>query len=89
MEEYNTNELQKLPNIGKVAEKLLIKAGIETPEKLIEIGSKEAFVRIKMIDPTVCLHMLYGLEGAVEGICDTELTDETKKELKGFFRALS
>jgi DNA transformation protein len=89
MEEYNMNELQKLPNIGKFAEKLLIKAGIDTPEKLIEIGSKEAFVRIKMIDPTVCLHMLYGLEGAVEGIRDTELSFETKKELTGFFRALS
>ena len=29
--------------------------------------SKEAFVRIKMINPGAYLHMLYGLQGAIEG----------------------
>ena len=80
--------LQKLPNIGKVAEDLLIKAGIDTPEKLISIGSREAFLKIRLYDSTACIHMLYGLEGAVQGIRDNDLSDEDKQSLKSFFRSL-
>lgn len=82
------SELQKLPNIGKVAEELLIKAEIDTQEKLKSIGSKEAFLKIRLIDPTACLHMLYGLEGAVQGIRDTGLSTEVKQDLKSFYHAL-
>ncbi|MBR0597086.1 TfoX/Sxy family protein [Sinanaerobacter chloroacetimidivorans] len=82
-------KLQSLPNIGKVAEGLLQEAGIDTPEKLIQIGSKEAFLKIRQLDPTACIHMLYGLEGAVRGIRDTELSKETKVELKGFFKEVT
>jgi len=80
--------LQSLPNIGKVAESLLVEAGITTPEMLIKTGSKEAFIKIRLIDPTACLHMLYGLEGAVEGIPDTMLSKDTKRELTAFFKTL-
>jgi DNA transformation protein and related proteins len=80
--------LQKLPNIGKVAESLLMEVGIHSPEELFSIGSKEAFLRIRLKDQTACLHMLYGLEGAVQGIPDTELSEETKQELKDFYKTL-
>ena len=40
-------ELMKLINIGKVLEKNLNEAGIHTEEQLREIGSKEAFIRIR------------------------------------------
>ncbi|MEZ7893045.1 MAG: TfoX/Sxy family protein [Candidatus Wallbacteria bacterium] len=82
------SKLIEMPNIGKVAENLLIKTGIDTPEKLIAIGSKEAFLKIRNIDPSACLHMLYGLEGAVLGIRDTKLSPEKKLELKEFFYSL-
>jgi len=82
------SSLQSMPNIGKVAEALLAEAGITTPEMLIKTGSKEAFIKIRLIDPTVCLHMLYGLEGAVEGIRDSMLSTETKRELTAFFKSL-
>jgi len=77
--------LQKLPNIGKVVDALLTAVEINTPEELINMGSKEAFLRIRTLDPTACLHMLYGLEGAVQGVRDTELSIETKQDLKAFF----
>ena len=80
--------LQKMPNIGKVAESLLIESGIDSPEKLISIGSKAAFLRIRLHDSTACLHMLYGLEGAVQGIRDAELSTETKNALKAFYNTL-
>lgn len=81
-------ELQKLPNIGKVAEDLLIQAEIDTPEKLLALGSREAFLRIRLIDSGACLHMLYGLEGAVQGVRDTFLSPETKQGLKEFYKKL-
>ena len=39
-------------------------------------------------DETACLHMLYALEGAVEMKRYTELSAETKKELKTYFTNL-
>ncbi len=81
--------LSSLPNVGKVLEQNLIAIGIKTPEQLREIGSKEAFVRIRLqTDPGACLHMLYGIEGAVRGVRDTLLSAETKQELKAFYNAL-
>lgn len=82
------SELTKLPNVGKVLEKLLIEVGISTPQQLREIGTMEAFIRIRAKDPTACIHMLYGIQGAVEGIKDKFLSDTTKQELKEFYKSL-
>jgi len=76
-----------MPNIGKEARKKLIAVGIDTPEKLIEVGSKEAFIRIKTIDNTACFSMLQGLEGAIQGVRWHHLPDSTKKDLKEFFNS--
>lgn len=81
-------ELTRLPNVGKVLEKNLNDIGIFTEEQLRETGSKEAFIRIKMIDPGACLHMLYGLLGAIDGIKDSLLPESTKSELKAFYKSL-
>jgi DNA transformation protein len=67
---------------------LLTEAGIDTPDKLVKAGSKEAFLRIREIDPTACIRMLYGLEGAVLDLPDKLLPQETKEDLLGFFRSL-
>lgn len=82
------NTLADLPNVGKVLEKNLIEIGINTPDELREAGAKDAFIRIRMIDPGACLHMLYGLQGAVEGIKDTTLSDDTKADLRLFYKSL-
>ena len=81
-------ELTKLPNVGKVLEKNLNEIGIFTEEQLREMGSKKAFIRIRMIDPGACLHMLYGLQGAIDGIKDSLLPESTKRELKEFYKNL-
>lgn len=80
-------ELAKLPNIGKVLEEQLNQAGITTYEELKEIGSRQAWLKIKAMDDTACLHRLYSLEGAILGIKKTELTTETKQDLKDFFHS--
>ena len=77
-------ELTSMMNIGSEMAKKLTSVGIDSPEKLIETGSKQAFFKLKEAYPSVCLVHLYALEGA---ICNTEfnsLTEDKKKELKEF-----
>ncbi len=83
------SELSKLPNVGRVLEENLMTVGIETPKQLAEVGAKEAFLRIRLQrDPGACLHMLYGIQGAIEGIPDKLLSADTKQDLKAFFNHL-
>lgn len=78
------SELISMMNIGKEMERKLTAIGIDSPEKLIETGAKQAFLKLKQTYPQVCLVHLYTLEGA---ICNTEynnLSEAKKKELKEF-----
>lgn len=78
------SELTGMMNIGKEMAKKLTTVGIDSREKLIRVGAKQAFLKIKQEYPNVCLVHLYALEGAV---CNTEyncLSEEKKKELKEF-----
>ncbi|HAQ39588.1 MAG TPA: competence protein TfoX [Clostridiales bacterium] len=78
-------KLSELPNIGKVVEEQLNQVGINTYEQLKEIGSKDAWLKIKAIDSSACIHRLYALEGAIQGIRKTQLPVEKKAELKEFY----
>ena len=78
-------ELSKLPNIGKVVEKQLNDVGINTVDDLINIGSKEAWLRIKEVDESACINRLMALEGAIPNIRWHNLSDEDKKNLKDFY----
>lgn len=80
-------ELSTLPNIGKTVEQQLNEVGIETIKQLVEIGSKQAWLRIRSIDDSACINRLYALEGAVEGIRWHNLSEEVKAELKEFYNA--
>lgn len=78
-------ELIKLPNIGDKVEKQLIEVGIETVEQLEEVGSKEAWLRIKTIDNSACINRLCALEGAIQRIRWHNLPDEKKEDLRQFY----
>ena len=78
-------ELSKLPNIGKVVEKQLNDVGIITVDDLINIGSKEAWLKIKEVDESACLNRLMALEGAIQNIRWHNLSDDDKKNLKDFY----
>ena len=77
-------ELTSMMNIGKEMARKLSAVGIESPEKLAEAGSKEAFFRLKTVFPQVCLVHLYALEGAIRNTEFNSLSEETKRELKEF-----
>lgn len=81
-------KLSQMPNIGITLEKLLVSAGVETPEALLMLGSKSAFIKIKQIDPAACLNKLYALEGAVQGRRWHCLSKDVKQDLTCFFTAL-
>ena len=78
------SELTSLRNIGKEMEKKLTSVGIDSAEKLIEAGSKQAFMKLKEAYPSVCLVHLYTLEGAITDVEFNCLSEDKKKELKEF-----
>ncbi len=79
------NELTKLPNIGKTLAEQLIAVGIDTKEKLEEIGSRDAWLKIKEIDPSACYNRLCALEGTIQGIRWHDLSQNDKNKLKQFY----
>lgn len=83
------DSLSDLPNVGKVLENNLRSIGVETVEELRSIGAEEIFIRIRVqVDPCACLHMLYGIQGAIDNIPDRFLSDEVKRKLKEFYKSL-
>ncbi len=73
-----------MKNIGKEIARKLTDVEIDTAEKLRELGSREAFFRLRVRYPQVCLVHLYALEGAVSDMEYNGLPPETKKSLKEF-----
>ena len=82
-------ELSELPNIGKVLEKQLNDVGINTVDDLINLGSKEAWLKIKEIDDSACLNRLMALEGAIQNVRWHNLSEEDKCNLRNFYNCQS
>ena len=80
----NLTALTSLQNIGKELEKKLKAADISTAEELQKVGSREAFLRLKLRDPYVCLVHLYALEGAISGMEYNQLPEDVKQSLKAY-----
>ena len=79
-------ELKQLPNIGNVLSQQLQDIGVQTPEQLFQLGAKDAWLRIKAIDPSACYNRLCGLEGAIRGIRWHSLPIEVKEDLQLFYQ---
>lgn len=79
-------DLSKHPNIGKDTETKLIQVGINSFSELLASGTEQAFLKLQTIDSGACIHLLYGLEGAIEGIPTNKLSSEKKLELREFHR---
>ena len=80
--------LTSMVNIGREMARKLTSVGIDSPEKLMESGAKQAYFKLKVTYPTVCLVHLYALEGAIRQVEFNRLPPETKKELKEFSDAI-
>lgn len=80
------SELLSMKNIGKEIEKKLKVAGICTAEELRQLGAKEAFFRLKLHYPDLCIMHLYALQAAIEDISDCKLAEAVKSDLKSFYK---
>lgn len=79
------SSLIDLPNIGKELEHQLNAIGIHSEEQLRDAGSHEAWLRIKLLDPSACYMRLCALEGALHGVRWHSLSPHIKADLKAFY----
>jgi DNA transformation protein len=79
------DDLTKLPNIGNVLKEQLRQAGITSPAELKQVGSKEAWKRIRENDPSACYMRLCSLQGAISGVRWHDLPESIKADLKLFY----
>ncbi|WP_050635866.1 TfoX/Sxy family protein [Candidatus Stoquefichus sp. SB1] len=78
-------KLSEYPNIGPAVEAQLHQVGIDTMDQLQDIGSQEAWLKIQSIDSSACIHRLYSLEAAIQGIKKKDLSLDDKQYLKDFY----
>lgn len=82
---------KQLRNIGPIVAEKLIKAGIDSPEKLKKMGAKKAYLKI-LETGGFCgkFHAayLYALEGAIIDCDWREIPKKTKEEFKAFTQEL-
>ena len=72
--------------IGKTVEEQLVQVGISSADELRKVGAKAAWLRIQEMDESACIHRLLALEGAIQGVKKTMLSDEVKADLKDFYQ---
>ena len=87
-DKHPASPLQTLPNIGPELASQLRRAGIDSVDQLHELGTEQAFIRLKTIFPDACIHRLQAIEGAIRGARKHQLPPERKAELTAFFRQL-
>ena len=66
-------------------ERRLADVGINDVDTLMKIGSKEAFIKLRLQEGDTCFSSLCGLEGAIQNIRWHYLGCETKEDFKRFF----
>ena len=81
-------ELASMMNLGREMDRKLRSVDISSAEELMAVGSKEAYRRLKLRYPKVCLVHLYCLEGAVTQTEYNCLSKETYAELRAFSESL-
>ncbi len=81
------SELAELPNLGPAIVKKLEAVWIRTQAELIDVGSIEAYMRIKGRGAKCC-NMLYALEGALRGVRWHKLSSRDRDHLREEYASL-
>ncbi len=75
--------LTALRNVATKSAGWMIDVGVDTPEKLGELGAVETYCRMKAAYPReVSLCAVWALQGAIDGVASSQLPSETKQALK-------
>lgn len=64
---------------------MLKSGGIFSFDRLKELGTEQAFLRIISNNPSACLSLLYKIEGIISGVRWTELPIERMQELNQIY----
>lgn len=88
MSKQPLNSLINLRGIGPRVANLLRQVGVETPEKLKEIGAMEAYLRIIETGYTQHIALLYALVGAVENRDWRDVAQKDKARLQAELEGL-
>lgn len=82
-------KLSGLINIGKNVEEQLETIAITSQSQLKQVGSKEAWLKIRATDSSVCYNRLCAFEGAIRNVRWHHLPSEVKEDLKKFANQFS
>ena len=74
-------DISQLPNLGPTSSEWLVEAGIDTVDELREIGSVEAFVRVKHAGFNASLNLLWALEAGLREVHFAAVPESVKREL--------
>ncbi|MEG0380005.1 MAG: TfoX/Sxy family DNA transformation protein [Eubacterium sp.] len=87
MSELNgITELHEMLNIGLGFEKELKEVGIQTPDDLRRIGSKEAYRRLKEAGvQNLNINKLASLQGAIDNVKKYALSSESREDIEEFY----
>ena len=73
-------DIEDLLNMGPTASIWLRDVGIKTVEDLQQVGSLEAYLRVKQAGYSGSLNMLWAMEAGLRGLPFTKLPDEVKRQ---------
>ena len=83
---FDDERLARLTALRNVAAKSagwMIEVGVDSPERLAELGAVETYCRMKAAYPReVSLCAVWALQGAIDGVASAHLSAETKQALK-------
>ncbi|WP_288413355.1 TfoX/Sxy family DNA transformation protein [uncultured Sphingomonas sp.] len=75
--------LTALRNVAAKSAGWMIEVGVDTPERLAELGAVETYCRMKAAHPReVSLCAVWALQGAIDDVPTSRLSADTKQALK-------
>ena len=75
-------------NVGKVIEVLLEEIGVDSFEKLCQIGAEDTFLILLANNKNLSKSVLFALEGAIQGVRWFNLDKTRKDQLEKFFHSV-
>lgn len=76
-----TDAIGGLSGLGPKSREMLARAGIHTVADLRALGSVEAYVRTRRVNPAASLNLLWGLESALTGVPWQQVAREHRTSL--------
>lgn len=71
----------KLRNLGRTSARMLAEVGIDSAEKLQELGAVPAYCLVKSAFPDTSRNLLWAIYGALKDIDWRDVSAETKAQL--------